>query len=215
MNADRYHELLTAAGLEAALEVAGRVAAELPEGARVLTWQDLNRGLFFALKLEKAVMFASVLLIVLVAALSLVTVPKLTVVIRKLYGQAYLNMGGGAYSDVYDNAIRRENYVLDRVLRHLAREGYLEKTLVVIGSDHGEAFGEHGRYGHNTSVHREMTHVPVVLHPRELVAGTVAHLGADTGRLDSLWGVFDGSDASWVFLDSAAVHWSPLRGMSS
>jgi acetyl-CoA carboxylase carboxyltransferase component len=34
-------------------------------------------------------------------ALSLVTVPKLTVVIRKLYGQAYLNMGGGKYSDVY------------------------------------------------------------------------------------------------------------------
>ncbi|MFH2132823.1 MAG: carboxyl transferase domain-containing protein [bacterium] len=33
-------------------------------------------------------------------ALSLVTVPKLTIVIRKLYGQAYLNMGGGKYSDV-------------------------------------------------------------------------------------------------------------------
>ncbi len=34
-------------------------------------------------------------------ALSLVTVPKLTVVIRKVYGQAYLNMGGGKYSDVF------------------------------------------------------------------------------------------------------------------
>lgn len=34
-------------------------------------------------------------------ALSLVTVPKLTVVIRKIYGQAYLNMGGGRYSDVF------------------------------------------------------------------------------------------------------------------
>ena len=34
-------------------------------------------------------------------ALSLVTVPKLTVVIRKIYGQAYLNMGGGKYSDVF------------------------------------------------------------------------------------------------------------------
>ena len=34
-------------------------------------------------------------------ALSLVTVPKLTVVIRKSYGQAYLNMGGGKYSDVF------------------------------------------------------------------------------------------------------------------
>jgi len=34
-------------------------------------------------------------------ALSLVTVPKLTLVIRKVYGQAYLNMGGGKYSDVF------------------------------------------------------------------------------------------------------------------
>jgi acetyl-CoA carboxylase carboxyltransferase component len=34
-------------------------------------------------------------------ALSLVTVPKLTVVIRKIYGQAYLNMGGGRYSDAF------------------------------------------------------------------------------------------------------------------
>ncbi len=34
-------------------------------------------------------------------ALSLVSVPKLTVVIRKIYGQAYLNMGGGKYSDVF------------------------------------------------------------------------------------------------------------------
>jgi len=34
-------------------------------------------------------------------ALSVVTVPKLTVVIRKIYGQAYLNMGGGKYSDVF------------------------------------------------------------------------------------------------------------------
>lgn len=44
-----------------------------------------------------------------------------------------------------------------------------------------------------------------------LVAGSVQHLGADAAMLDSLWGVFEGSDASWVFLDSAAVHWDLLR----
>lgn len=44
-----------------------------------------------------------------------------------------------------------------------------------------------------------------------LVAGSVLHLGADAERLDALWGVFEGSDASWVFLDSAAVHWELLR----
>jgi acetyl-CoA carboxylase carboxyltransferase component len=34
-------------------------------------------------------------------ALSMATVPKMTVVVRKIYGQAYLNMGGGRYSDVF------------------------------------------------------------------------------------------------------------------
>ena len=40
-----------------------------------------------------------------------------------------------------------------------------------------------------------------------LVAGLADSLSLDPGRLDSLWGVYEGSDASWVFLDSAAVHW--------
>jgi len=32
-------------------------------------------------------------------ALQLVTVPKLSIIVRKTYGQAYLNMGGGRNSD--------------------------------------------------------------------------------------------------------------------
>lgn len=40
-----------------------------------------------------------------------------------------------------------------------------------------------------------------------LVAGLADGLTLDAARLDSLWGVFEGSDASWVFLDSAAIHW--------
>jgi hypothetical protein len=42
------------------------------------------------------------------------------------------------------------------------------------------------------------------------VAGMVDSLVSDATRLDSLWGVFEGSDASWVFLDSAFIHWSLL-----
>jgi hypothetical protein len=43
-----------------------------------------------------------------------------------------------------------------------------------------------------------------------LVAGPVEHLAIASDRLDSLWGVFEGGDASWVFLDSAAIHWELL-----
>ena len=81
---------------------------------------------------------------------------------------------GSSYSDVYDNAIRRENYVLDQLLGHLAREGYLEKTLVVIASDHGEAFSERGFEGHARRVYRESTEVPLILSlPFRLEPGVV------------------------------------------
>jgi acetyl-CoA carboxylase carboxyltransferase component len=34
-------------------------------------------------------------------AMSLVTVPKITIIMRKSYGQAYINMGGGRNSDEF------------------------------------------------------------------------------------------------------------------
>ena len=44
-----------------------------------------------------------------------------------------------------------------------------------------------------------------------LVAGAVDDLPEDPAALDAVWGVFEGSDASWVFLDSAAIHWQLWR----
>lgn len=57
--------------LDGALALAGRLPARLPAGARVATWRDLNRPLFFALRLEKTVMFLAVSLVVAVAAIAL------------------------------------------------------------------------------------------------------------------------------------------------
>ena len=70
---------------------------------------------------------------------------------------------GSTYSDVYDNSILRVNLVLEKLIGHLAAEGYLENTVVVITSDHGEAFGEHGSEGHARNVYSEVTHVPLVV----------------------------------------------------
>lgn len=63
---------VTAADLDAAVDVAERLPEALPEGSVVRTWKELNRPLLFALRLEKLVMFVAVSLIVLVAALALV-----------------------------------------------------------------------------------------------------------------------------------------------
>jgi lipoprotein-releasing system permease protein len=55
------------------VDLAPRVASIAPPGSQVRTWQQLNSGLFFALRLEKSLMFVAVFLIVAVAALALVS----------------------------------------------------------------------------------------------------------------------------------------------
>lgn len=44
--------------------------------------------------------------------------------------------------------------------------GFLDDTLLIVTSDHGEAFGEHGLYLHDASVYDTHLHVPLfVIHP--------------------------------------------------
>jgi arylsulfatase A-like enzyme len=81
---------------------------------------------------------------------------------------------GTSYSDVYDNAILHTDLVLERLFEELAREGYLENTVIVIGSDHGEAFSERGYEGHARYVYKETTHVPLLVSlPFKLEPGLV------------------------------------------
>ena len=70
---------------------------------------------------------------------------------------------GTSHSDIYDNSILWINSVLNPFFEELAREGHLEDTLIVITSDHGEAFGERGFEGHARHVFKESTEVPLIL----------------------------------------------------
>lgn len=67
---------------------------------------------------------------------------------------------GSTYSDVYDNSILWTDRTLEILFEYLDDLGLMDKTLIVLGSDHGEAFGEHGVEGHARRVYRETTEVP-------------------------------------------------------
>lgn len=65
--------------------------------------------------------------------------------------------------DAYDGAI---NYVDDRLaelMDQLHRRGLDRNTLLVITSDHGESFGEHGLMVHGNALYRELIHVPLIV----------------------------------------------------
>lgn len=63
---------------------------------------------------------------------------------------------------------------LGRLLDSLSERGLLENTLVVVTSDHGEEFGEHGSFEHGGNLYFEQTHVPLVFSwPGRLPEGIV------------------------------------------
>jgi arylsulfatase A-like enzyme len=69
---------------------------------------------------------------------------------------------GASLSDSYDASIHWVDANVNEILLELDRLDLLEKTLVVVAADHGEAFREHGREGHATNLYREVVEVPLI-----------------------------------------------------
>ena len=76
-----------------ATEAASAARARLGAAYRVQTWRDLNAPLAFALRLEKAVIFATVALVIVVAALNIVSNIALLVVEKKRDLGVFSSMG--------------------------------------------------------------------------------------------------------------------------
>ncbi len=63
----------------------------------------------------------------------------------------------------YDEAMAYLDSRIGALLEELGRRGRLENTLIVVTSDHGEQFGEHGLLAHANSLYVPVLHVPLVL----------------------------------------------------
>src|SRR5262249_33285930 len=74
-------------------------------------------------------------------------------------------------SDLYDECLHGMDAALGRFLSGLREDGLLRDTWVVITADHGEHFGEHGHFGHGSTLYNAMTHVPLILIPPESSSG--------------------------------------------
>jgi arylsulfatase A-like enzyme len=60
----------------------------------------------------------------------------------------------------YRDSVRSTDRFLDRLLDDTAADD----PVFVVHADHGEAFGEHGTYGHEQQLYEENIHVPLVVH---------------------------------------------------
>ena len=67
-----------------------------------------------------------------------------------------------AEMDAYDGAIQYVDTEMGEFLQQLHQRGLDKNTLVVITSDHGEEFNEHGFMDHLNALYRELIHVPLI-----------------------------------------------------
>jgi arylsulfatase A-like enzyme len=68
------------------------------------------------------------------------------------------------YSDLYDGGIRYTDQYIVRLMSLLREEDLWDRTILVVLSDHGEEFWDHGSVSHGHTLFQELIHVPLVFH---------------------------------------------------
>ena len=64
---------------------------------------------------------------------------------------------------LYDAEIRYVDDLIREFVGYLEESGLRENTVLIVLSDHGDAFGEHGLWGHQGRIYNETSHVPLVI----------------------------------------------------
>lgn len=65
---------------------------------------------------------------------------------------------------IYDSEIRQTDAQVGRLFEFLEVSDRLDPSLVILTSDHGEAFMEHGYFGHAKRLHNTLVQVPLIIH---------------------------------------------------
>lgn len=85
--------------------------------------------------------------------------------------------------DVYDGELAHLDGLIGDLVRELDRRSILDDSIVIITSDHGEEFGDHGGHGHGHTLYDELLRVPLVF----VRTGAFPY----TGRVDEVVGQVD------------------------
>lgn len=105
--------------------------------------------------------------------------------------------------DLYDAGIAYMDDEIARLVSELERRGIMDETLIVITSDHGEQWGEHGLHNHGNSLYLPAVHVPLVMRlPPRIAAGTRVRQAASL------------TDLAATLLDAAGVTGATIPGQS-
>jgi arylsulfatase A-like enzyme len=123
----------------------------------------------------------------------------------------------------YDTKVTRLDAQLRKLFDELRTRGLEQNLVVIITADHGQSLGEHGVFGHRSTLYLEQIHVPllVVWHgkiPPNLRVSNVVGLQAVPGTISELArlgkGAFPGGSLSGCWAGGACGDESVLSELS-
>jgi arylsulfatase A-like enzyme len=80
----------------------------------------------------------------------------------------------------YDGEVRYTDHHVGKFLDFLQQQGFLNNTIIIILSEHGEMFAKHGRFGRAGAVrgtlYDEVVHVPLIIHHPQLKSARIKDL---------------------------------------
>lgn len=98
-------------------------------------------------------------------------------------------------SAVYDGAIRYTDGYIGKITAYLKEHNLLDNTIVILTSDHGEEFNEHGVMGmHAHTLYNELLHVPLII---RLPKGAPANISQRVGLVDLVPSLLDYAGISY------------------
>ncbi len=89
---------------------------------------------------------------------------------------------------LYDTLIQNLDQKLAPAYQQLATAPFANNTITIVTSDHGEAFGEHGTFTHDSNHYSELFHTPLIIH---LPKGVGQKLNNATSNIDIFPTVFE------------------------
>ncbi|MGH7282476.1 MAG: sulfatase [Polyangiaceae bacterium] len=93
--------------------------------------------------------------------------------------------------DLYDEEVFYTDLWIGKLLDFVNAQPWSKRTLIVVSADHGEGFGEHGRFKHAHELYEELVHVPLIVHLPDQTTASARTIDVPRSQIDLVPTFFD------------------------